>query len=296
MVNLWHIIMGFWTPSWPLVIVPFKLLCFSGWGWQRRTTRMSVFTGRGTGICWWRGWGWWLWKGLATTCRFLILLWSWWRWQWRVQEVTWWAWLWSCLWSAVWAVIVSRGIEDVFDIGKVISKLAQTFTWLRLICVAKGAKRFCLQREHMSCIERFMQLVAYRGGKVALFRRAIRFFALVFIIIIIIWGGCPSMLISLLTQYEREPLYFYISNVSHWCGLIATHCTDAVPPAAYMSLHDRLLTLCVQVTLFAQYHFNARQSFRNLGHFQQFRRHLIMPATIHTQRRLQNLVKPALPL
>ena len=69
-----------------------------------------------------------------------------------------------------------------------------------------------------------------------------------------------------------------------------------VPPTAYASLRDRLLTLRVQVTLFAQYHFNAGQSFRNLGHFQQFRRRLIKPATIHTQRRSQNLVKPAPPL
>ena len=106
----------------------------------------------------------------------------------------------------------------------------------------------------------------------------------------------PLTVISLSTQYEQEPLYFHISNISHWRGLITTHCTDAVPPAAYMSLHDRSLTLCVQVTLFAQYHFNAGQSFRNLGHFQQFRRRLIKPAAIHTQWRLQNLVKPALPL
>ena len=108
-------------------------------------------------------------------------------------------------------------------------------------------------------------------------------------------GGLITLM-GLSTQYEREPLYFHISNVSHWHGLIATHCTDAVPPAAYASLRDCSLTLRVQVTLFAQYHFNAGQLFRNLGHFQQFRRHLIKPATIHTQRRSQNLVKPAPPL
>ena len=103
-------------------------------------------------------------------------------------------------------------------------------------------------------------------------------------------------LISLSTQYEQEPLYFHISNVSHWHGLIATHCTNAVPPAAYASLRDRLLTLHIQVTLFAQYHFDAGQLFHNLGHFQQFRRRLIKPAAIHTQRCSQNLVKPAPPL
>ena len=79
------------------------------------------------------------------------------------------------------------------------------------------------------------------------------------------------MLISLSTQYKREPLYFHIPNVSHRCGLIATHCTNAVPPAAYVSLCDRSLTLCVQVMLFAQYCFNTGQSFHDLGHFQQFR-------------------------
>ena len=104
------------------------------------------------------------------------------------------------------------------------------------------------------------------------------------------------MLISLSTQYERKPLYFHISNVSHQRGLIATHCTDVVPPTAYTSLCDRSLTLRIQVTLFAQYHFNAGQLFCNLGHFQQFRRCLIKPAAIHTQRRSQNLVKPVPPL
>ena len=48
-------------------------------------------------------------------------------------------------------------------------------------------------------------------------------------------------LISLSTQYKQEPLYFHISNISHWHGLIAMHCTNAVPPAAYVSLHDRSL-------------------------------------------------------
>ena len=73
------------------------------------------------------------------------------------------------------------------------------------------------------------------------------------------------------------------------------HCTDVVPPAAYASLHDHLLTLCIQVTLFAQYHFNTGQSFHDLGHFQQFRRCLIEPAAIHMQRHSQNLVKPVPP-
>ena len=105
-----------------------------------------------------------------------------------------------------------------------------------------------------------------------------------------------TTLISLSTQYEWNPLYFHISNVSHRRRLIPTHCTNAVPPAAYVSLRNRSLMLRVQVTLFAQYHFNAGQLFRNLGHFQQFRRRLIKPATIHVQRRSQNLVKPAPPL
>ena len=88
---------------------------------------------------------------------------------------------------------------------------------------------------------------------------------------------------------------FCISNVSHWCGLITTHCTDAVPPAAYVSLRDCSLTLCVQVTPFAQWCFNTGQSVHDPGHFQQFRRCLIELAAIHTQRRSQNLVKPAPP-
>ena len=103
-------------------------------------------------------------------------------------------------------------------------------------------------------------------------------------------------MISLSTQYKRKPLYFHISNVSHRHRLIATHCTDAVPLAAYVSLRDRSLMLHVQVMLFAQYHFNAGQSFRDLGHFQQFRQRLIKPAAIHMQQHSQNLVKPAPPL
>ena len=70
---------------------------------------------------------------------------------------------------------------------------------------------------------------------------------------------------------------------------------DVVPPAAYVSLHDHLLMLRVQVTLFAQCHFNTGQSVCDLGHFQQFRRRLIESAAIHMQRRLQNLVKPVPP-
>ena len=53
--------------------------------------------------------------------------------------------------------------------------------------------------------------------------------------------------------------------------------------------------LHIQVTLFAQYRFNTRQSFHDLGHFQQFRQCLIEPAAIHMQQRSQNLVKPAPP-
>ena len=102
-------------------------------------------------------------------------------------------------------------------------------------------------------------------------------------------------LISLSKQYEWKPLYFHISNVSHRWGLITTHCTDAVPPATYMSLCDHSLTLRIQVTLFAQYCFNTGQSFHDLGHFQQFRQCLIEPAAMHTQRCSQNLVKPASP-
>ena len=105
------------------------------------------------------------------------------------------------------------------------------------------------------------------------------------------WEG----MISLSTQFEREQLYFCISDISHRCRLIAMHCTDAVPPAAYMSLHNCSLTLCVQVTPFAQCCFNTGQSVRDLGHFQPFRRCLIEPAAIHTQWCSQNLVKPAPP-
>ena len=103
------------------------------------------------------------------------------------------------------------------------------------------------------------------------------------------------MVISLSTQYKRKPLYFHISNVSHRHGLIPTHCTDMVPPTAYVSLHNCLLTLCVQVTLFAQYCFNTGQSFHDLGHFQQFRQCLIELAAMHMQRHSQNLVKPTSP-
>ena len=103
------------------------------------------------------------------------------------------------------------------------------------------------------------------------------------------------MVISLSTQYKQRPLYFHISNVSHRRGLIPTHCTDMVPPTAYVSLHDRSLMLHIQVTLFAQYRFNTGQSFHDLGHFQQFRQCLIEPAATHTQWCSQNLVKPASP-
>ena len=99
-------------------------------------------------------------------------------------------------------------------------------------------------------------------------------------------------MISLSTQYERKPLYFCISNVSHQCRLIAMHCTNVVPPAAYVSLHNHSLTLRIQVTPFTQCHFNIEQLVHDLGHFQQFRRCLIEPAGIHTQWRSQNLVKP----
>ena len=104
-----------------------------------------------------------------------------------------------------------------------------------------------------------------------------------------------STLISLSTQYEWKPLYFCISNVSHWHGLIATHCTNVVPPAAYVSLCDHSLMLHVQVTPFTQHHFSIEQSVCNLGHFQQFRQCLIEPVGIHMQHHSQNLVKPAPP-
>ena len=108
-------------------------------------------------------------------------------------------------------------------------------------------------------------------------------------------GGWYAAVISLSTQYEQKQLYFCISNISHQCGLITTHCTDAVPPAAYTSLCDCSLTLHVQVMLFTQHHFNIEQSVHDLGHFQQFRQRLIEPAAIHTQWHSQNLVKPAPP-
>ena len=104
-----------------------------------------------------------------------------------------------------------------------------------------------------------------------------------------------STLISLSTQYEWKPLYFCISNVSHWHRLIAMHCTNVVPPAAYASLCDCSLTLHVQVTPFTQHHFSIEQSVCDLGHFQQFRQCLIEPAGIHMQQHSQNLVKPVPP-
>ena len=104
---------------------------------------------------------------------------------------------------------------------------------------------------------------------------------------------CP--MISLSTQYEREQLYFCISNASHRCRLIATHCTNTIPPIAYASLHNHSLMLCVQVTPFTQCCFNTEQSVHDLGHFQPFRQCLIEPAAIHMQQRSQNLVKPAPP-
>ena len=102
-------------------------------------------------------------------------------------------------------------------------------------------------------------------------------------------------MISPSIQYERKPLYFCISNISHQCRLIAMHCIDTIPPAAHMSLHNCLLTLHIQVTPFTQHHFDIEQSVCNLGHFQQFRWCLIEPATIHMQWHSQNLVKPAPP-
>ena len=102
-------------------------------------------------------------------------------------------------------------------------------------------------------------------------------------------------MISLSTQYEWEQLYFCISNISHWRGLTATHCTNVVPPVAYASLHDCLLMLRIQVMPFTQHHFNTEQSVCDLGHFQQFRWHLIEPVAIHMQQHSQNLVKPAPP-
>ena len=99
-------------------------------------------------------------------------------------------------------------------------------------------------------------------------------------------------MISLSTQCEKKPLYFC---VSHQHGLIAMHCTNEIPPGAHMSLCDCSLMLCIQVMPFTQHRFNIEQSVHNLGHFQQFRQHLIEPATIHTQWCSQNLVKPAPP-
>ena len=73
------------------------------------------------------------------------------------------------------------------------------------------------------------------------------------------------------------------------------HCTDVVPPTAYVSLCDCSLTLRVQVTPFAQCCFNTGQSVCDLGYFHLFRRRLIEPAAIHMQQCSQNLVKPAPP-
>ena len=73
------------------------------------------------------------------------------------------------------------------------------------------------------------------------------------------------------------------------------HCTNAIPPAAHVSLHNHSLTLHLQVTPFTQRHFNIELSVHDLGHFQQFRQHSIEPAIIHMQRCSQNLVKPAPP-
>ena len=73
------------------------------------------------------------------------------------------------------------------------------------------------------------------------------------------------------------------------------HCTNAVHPAASMSLCNHSLMLCAQVMPFTQRHFNTEQSVCNLGHFQQFRRRLIEPTAIHMQWHSQNLVKPAPP-
>ena len=73
------------------------------------------------------------------------------------------------------------------------------------------------------------------------------------------------------------------------------HCTNAIPPAAHVSLHNHSLTLYLQVTPFTQHHFNIELSVHDLGHFQQFRQRSIEPAIIHMQRCSQNLVKPAPP-
>ena len=73
------------------------------------------------------------------------------------------------------------------------------------------------------------------------------------------------------------------------------HCTDVVPPAAYVSLCNCSLMLHVQVMPFTQRRFSIEQLVHNLGHFQQFRQHLIEPAGIHTQQHSHNLVKPVPP-
>ena len=71
--------------------------------------------------------------------------------------------------------------------------------------------------------------------------------------------------------------------------------TNAIPPAAYMSLHNCSLMLCLQITPLTQHHFNIELSVHNLGHFQQFRQCSIEPAAIHMQQHSQNLVKPVPP-
>ena len=73
------------------------------------------------------------------------------------------------------------------------------------------------------------------------------------------------------------------------------HCTDTISPTAHASLHDRLLMLRLQVMPFTQHHINEGLSVCSLGHFQQFRWHLIEPAAIHMQRRSQNLAMPMPP-
>ena len=102
-------------------------------------------------------------------------------------------------------------------------------------------------------------------------------------------------LTSLSIQYKQKPLYFCTSNISHQCGLITTHCTDAIPPAAHMSLCDHSLMLWLQVTLFTQQHFNLGLSVLSLGYSQQFRWCLFEPAAIHRQQHSQNLAENALP-
>ena len=107
----------------------------------------------------------------------------------------------------------------------------------------------------------------------------------------LISGSWWWTMISLSIQYEQKPLYFCTSNVSHWCGLTTTHCTNVIPPAAHVSLCNCSLMLHLQVTLFTQQHFNLGLLVCGLGHFQQFRQCLFEPATIHMQWCSQNLAK-----